>query len=277
MNYLRKYTFEYFVLTKKQPDPKHWPRLQNDWGVWLIDDQKLGHSSILQIIFNANRFLRFLREVAYPGEVENIKLTPISRNKLKLLKANSVDDRYKFITAEKYEKIEKAFKADHKHLLPVLRLCYHFGLRISETLGLRQDDVYEDTLSIQRQGKSFSAGKVSTKQLKSLEKREVPYWFASPDDAYEWISSMPMLNPTTLNRKMNAALKSFKHESHDLRRSFITRALRQQHWRDVMRAAGHKDIETTLRYDQPLTKTEKKLFKPKNAGPIIQQDRMVVS
>lgn len=261
LSYLRRYTFEFFVIKNKLPDPKTWQRVQDKWGTWLIE-QKLSYNTIKQVIFNTNRFLRFLREVVYFDEMPLIKLAPLSRNRLKAHKLKTYSDRYKFINEDKFAEIVNHFSFKEPELLPVVMLCYQMGLRISETLGCQVSDIYEDSLDLKRQAYAFNNGKILTKSLKGLEDRKVPYWFATANDVYSWISVLPKMSPGNLIKRINAELKTFGLESHDFRRSFVTRALRVQHWRDVMRACGHKEMETTLRYDQPLAQTERKLYKP---------------
>jgi len=53
---------------------------------------------------------------------------------------------------------------------------------------------------------------------------------------------------------------------HDLRRSFITKAVRVHNIVDVQRAAGHYDIKTTMVYVQDDRKMDDELFIP-DGGP----------
>lgn len=259
--YLRLYVLDFFITKCKVPDPKFWKKHENEWGLWL--EKKLAYNTIKQVIFNANRFLALLHEKCYPNEVPLIKLKPLSRNKLKLLKATTSKSTYKFIDEQTFKTIVKnAELSGHDDAASVMKLCYYFGLRISEALGLQHDDVYEKSLKVYRQASNYVDGRVITKELKDIDGREVPYWYSTPDEAYELIGKLPKSHPNTAMKKVNLLIKRFGNVSHDFRRSFATRALQQHHWKLVKDAMGHEDIETTMGYDIAEKSSSNKKWKP---------------
>ncbi len=73
------------------------------------------------------------------------------------------------------------------------------------------------------------------------------------------------MHPDTLSDKFEKASKEagLSFQFHDLRRTFITNALRKYHFLDVRLAAGHSDLETTQKYIQDDRQIQRKKFKPK--------------
>lgn len=263
MSNLDSYVLEYFVLEQKLPDPKFWKQVEDKWGLWLIDTKKLAYNTTLQVIHNANRFLAFLHEKVYPTEIPVIKLKPLSKNKLKLHKAKTTNATYKYIKPEAFEDILKHAEEEDPTIIPNLQLCYKFGVRATESLGFTSECIFEDMLEVKQQGASCKNGKMKLRPVKDIDKREVPYWFATPDEAYDWIAAVKPMGPRTLKVRLNEVLAKFGHTSHDLRRSFATTALRKYHWKDVKNAMGHEEIETTLKYDLAEQESERKPFVPK--------------
>jgi integrase len=251
LGYLDQHVFQFFVLIKKQPDPRTWHKYEQDWGAWLVSKQKLSASTIKQVVQVCNRFTKFLSTRIYPEKLAVVALEPLGRKKLVAMKESSEEHhRYKFISHKRFEEICQALALQNCQVLPAIILAYHFGLRISETYGLDQKSFYAEHLLVSRQLKSFTDSKIRLGPLKTLDHRKVPYWFMTPQRAYQKVKALKPMGPYTLNKAVNEALEPFGHMSHDLRRSFITRALRLYHHRDVQMAVGHRDIRTTLFYAQ---------------------------
>lgn len=248
INYLESYTLEFFVILKKVPDPEFWQKYEHDWGLWLANDKKLSASTIKQIAQNANRFLKFISTRLYP-KMQCGYLEPLGKTKLKKLKARQPSaQRYKYVSEELFEKILKENK--ESSLLPAIKLAYLFGLRLSEVYGLSDKKFFGDSVLISQQGIGCTDGKMRLGLTKTSDTRKVPYWYISPQNAFKLVKVVEPMHPDTLNKKVNDLLGKYGRQSHDLRRSFITRSLRKQNHRDVQLAAGHKDLRTTLVYAQ---------------------------
>ncbi|MBL7672509.1 MAG: tyrosine-type recombinase/integrase [Bdellovibrionaceae bacterium] len=256
MSELDAYALEFFVRKSNCPDPSSWKRLEAQYGKFLLSKQLVG-TYVKRIIQTTNRFIKFLHE-KYPEEVRRCVLEPVAGRILKE-QGISKKSRNKFVTDEHFKIICEKI---NDNLLPFVKLCYFYGLRRSEVLGLLTDDVFEDSLSIERQ-----LVKMHPKQygpLKSREQRVVPHWFCTPKEAYSLIAQSAVVHPDTLGHVFKAEMKrlGFAYQLHDLRRTFITRALRVHHYLDVKLAAGHSDIETTNKYIQDDRLLQRKQFRP---------------
>jgi integrase len=260
---LNEYVLEYFVKQAKLPDPNHWRQHEEKYGQFLLKT-KLSPGYIKKIIHTANRFIRFLNK-KYPDEVALFKLEPVSQTVLKTQKAREADDgdlEGKYISKEDYERICEVVDP---RLLPNVKLGYHYGLRRAETLGLTIDDIYETELSVERQLISVGGLAPMTDILKGKEKRTVPHWNCTPDDAFAWISALELMHPDTMSKRWEKSVKvdgGLDFDFHDLRHTFITDALQDHHWKDVRLAAGHKQLATTERYIRDHRKKARKKFKP---------------
>jgi integrase len=129
------------------------------------------------------------------------------------------------------------------------------------------DDVFEDSLGVNRQ--LIKACPRQTGPLKSRETRVVPHWFCTAAEAYSLISQVVVMHPDTFGHCFKAEMNriGFNFQLHDLRRTFITNALRVHHYLDVKLAAGHSDIETTNNYIQDDRQLQRKQFRP--SGPFL--------
>jgi integrase len=256
---LKDYTLKYYIHTLKLPDPNFWKKNESGFGHYLLNT-KISSGYIKRIIQTTNRFIRFLHEM-YPEEVRLYELDPISNNVLKNKALESPNKtRKKFISDKDFEIICR--DVDRK-LLPAIKLAYFFGLRRAEVLGLNPDDVYEEFLNVERQLVKLNPTPYHD-PVKSQEKRDVPFWFCSNEEAYNLINNIIVMHPDTLSREFDKEMKrlEYSYQFHDLRRTFITRALRKYHYLDVKLAAGHSDLETTNKYIQDDREMQRKKFKP---------------
>lgn len=134
-------------------------------------------------------------------------------------------------------------------LLPNVKLCYAFGLRINESLGFSRMKLLKESLLVDEQGAGVKDGKLITRKVKT-NARKVPYWNMDAKEAWALIQQIVPMHPNTLNKKVNKILTKLGHSSHDFRRTLITNAHRKHHWKDVQRAAGHTTHQMTMKYDQ---------------------------
>lgn len=255
---IHDYTIAFFIHKQKLPNPDQWKSAESAFGKFLLS-KDLSAGYIKRIIQTANRLIEFLHN-KYPEEIRLVKLDPVGGNVLKH-KQSAKEERYKYISESDLNKI---LKACDKSIVPLVKLSYFFGLRRAETLGLKLENVYEDVLHVDRQlVKLGDIPNYST--LKNKEKRDIPFWFTTPEDTYELISSIELMHPDTISDRFEKAVSELglSFQFHDLRRTFITNALRKYHFLDVRLAAGHSDLETTQKYIQDDRQIQRRKFKPK--------------
>jgi integrase len=247
LTYLKKHVLHYFILEKKLPHPNFWIKHEEEWGRYLMK-KKLSANTLKQIVQAANRLLLFLRR-KNSEEIQAIRLEPFSSKKLQHMKAVS-----KFAVRRKLisdEDVQVMINNCRPELKSYILLAYKFGLRRAEILGLSPDHVLKGALSVTRQVVDVNPI-IKYGPLKSKQVRKVPYWQSSPKEAYELIKDLAVIHPSTLSDMFSALMAELKmpFQLHDFRRTFITKALRANHWRDVQLAAGHYDIKTTIGYAQ---------------------------
>lgn len=259
MGALRNYTLKFFIHSLKVPDPNHWLRHEDQYSAFLLK-QKKSVSHLKMIVQVTNRFLKYLHRT-HPNEIAMVILDPLSKVKVRALIASSINDREKYIHEDHFFKIIKGID---KSILPAVQLAYYFGLRVSEVLGLAIDDIYEDCLDIKRQLTHLKPFR-KTGPLKNRKTRSILYWFANAEDVYQWVMKLPTMHPDTLSDKFKEEMHKLKlpYQFHDLRRTFITNALRKYHPRDVQLSVGHSDLRTTMAYAQDDRLLQRKKFKPK--------------
>lgn len=252
MSMLQRYSLEYFIIKQGIPDPAKWHLKEDDWGEWLLEHD-LSVSLLKRIVSTTNRFTKFLNQKIYPEMPNARKLEPIGRAKYAEInyhrKKKGDDDESKYIPPETYKKIVKAFEEEAPEVLPNVKLCKAFGLRISESLGFDKQKFLKDAVLVDEQGKGVKGGQIVRKKVKTNERR-VPYWNMTAIDAWALVKQIVPMHPNTLTKKVNKVLAKFGHSSHDFRRTFITEAHRSHHWKDVQRAAGHTTHQMTMKYDQ---------------------------
>ncbi|GEM_PF-6165854 len=249
---LQKYAFDFFIIKHDLADPSKWHLKEDDWAEWLLD-QEFSSAVLKRIISTTNRFLKFLTQKVYPEMPTPRKLEPIGRAKFSEInyrrKKSGKDDESKYIPADIYKKILKAVEDENASLLPNVKLCYAFGLRINESLGFSRMKLLKESLLVDEQGAGVKDGKIVTRKVKT-NSRKVPYWNMAAKEAWALIQQIVPMHPNTLNKKVNKILKKLGHSSHDFRRTFITNAHRKFHWKDVQQAAGHTTHQMTMKYDQ---------------------------
>jgi integrase len=248
---LNDYVFEFFILQCKLPDPSRWHLKEDEWGEFLLA-QDLSASTIRFIIATANRFNNFIVQKMYPEMTAPRKLDPIGPNVLKgITEARDKLSKHqsKLISEQVFQKIIETAKKKHPEVIPNIMLCKGFGFRISETLGFSKDKFLKDSVIVNEQGSRVVDGEILKKSVKTFTRR-VPYWNMTAKEAWSWVQQVQVMHPKTLMTKVNECLAPYGHTSHDFRRTFITNSFRKAHWKDVMKAAGHVDVRTTMGYDQ---------------------------
>ena len=284
---LHRYFLSFFVEKMKMKDPIDWKSHETKWGLALVNeltradndliifkDEKnkkvfMSVKTIKGIIQTANRFMAFLHK-KNPAEIPFIKFTPLSKAKLKDYGARlrmKLDEVHgKFIPDDDWRVIRNALPEDIK---PFILLGYYYGLRRGETLGVLPNDLKRGYLSVERQLEKTRKDNNSYKPLKNRELRKTPHWLTGANDAFEWIkeANKKKMHPDTLGVKFMALMQKLKldYEMHDLRRTFITRALDIATPKDVMLAVGHANIQTTMLYLRDDRILDDAIYTPKKA------------
>ncbi len=244
---LHRYFLSFFVDTLGLQDPITWKEQEYKWGEWLIN--QFSPATMRGVIQVANRFMEFLHE-RLPREISKIEFKPISRAKFKELKARREMEatwRNKLVAQEQILELPEELQA-------ACLLGLYYGLRRAEILGLTLMDVRHGYLGVTRQ--------YGDKPLKGRAKRQTPHWFCTPAKAHQLISALVPMHPDTLGRRV----KQYGIEMHDLRRTFITKALDVATPKAVMLAVGHSNIETTMAYLQDDRELNDTIFDPKKAS-----------
>lgn len=246
---VKEHFLEFFISKLDLPNPADWYKSQERWSTYLIGHKELRSvQSKRRVIQAANRFIGWLQSKR-PDEFQLMKFEPISRAVFKKIQAsrelNKEIKERKLITDEDWNVIKKALSNE---IAPFCYLSYHYGLRRSESMGLKPGDTKNTYLLVERQLSKIG----SYRPLKGREARKVPHWFSTPTKCYTWIeqASKIQLHPDTLTDRWKQLMVnlSMNYDFHDLRHTFITKAMRKQAPRDVQMAAGHKNITTTMGY-----------------------------
>ncbi len=261
---LKRYCLTYFIVHLKLIDPVEWKAHEHSWGAALLGespelvgpDWKPSRKFVKTVTQIANRFLAYLH-ARYPAEYPPLKFSPISLAKLgnhEATRKMGETPRVKFLDEAAAAKIITEARRLHGPAIAAsFALSYSYGLRRGESQAVALGDIRREYLSIGRQFKD-SSGK--TYPLKNLKDRKTPHWLSSAKEAYALIQDLATaapVHPDTLGQYFTDACKAAGvagHEHHDLRRSFITRALRGRDPRDVQLAVGHSSLTTTMGYAQ---------------------------
>lgn len=266
--YLKNYALNYFIAKLNLADPVDWRKKQSLWTEALLnriqnpkktpplweDGKDRSPTMIKDIVQSLNRFITWLH-ARDPHTFPLLNFNPISKAQIKELRARRIvngDARIRQIVRIKdWNRISKKAKAGY--MSPGLNLAYFYGLRRSEILGLKTEDVRKGWLRVERQLRSYSkkAGP-EYGPLKGRDVRNVPHWFASPRQAHEWITELTahLLDPVKFGKTVPALLIKIgmDYTLHDFRHTWISLAIKEHTPREVMLAAGHKDLNTTTRY-----------------------------
>lgn len=253
--YLRTHFLNYFPAVLNLKDPKEWYAVhKDDWAEYLLSSEVVPDAPATKrdIIQAANRFMAWLHNER-PTEVPLLVFKPISKARFKDLTARwKIDPNRKrrtFIKPKDWEQIVKNLTPE---LFPFAMLGYHYGARRSELLGFRGSDVKKGHLIVERTLETLKPA-LTFAPTKGGFTRTTPHWFSNPQQTFRWIEQAIKYRVdadalSQLWKDMVDAL-GFKYDLHDLRHSFVTRALREgKTSRDVQLAVGHVHNKTTMGY-----------------------------
>jgi integrase len=255
-SYLRRYVLKFFVDEKGLTYPKEWKRRELEWARFLCEDDKPKSAKTKRdIVIAVNRFVKWLHKLR-PEDTELVVFEPFTKQQFKSIEAKRDHDgevhETKYIADSDWKVISK--KAPER-ISALIHLAHGYGLRRNEAMALGPEDVRREYLRVHRQLKRIG----KTAPTKGLAKRETPHWLVKPAQAYAWVTKlkeMPPMHPRTFSEEwaqfvdglVRAGEISQTYTLHDLRHTFITKALRKVHARDVQLAVGHKNILTTMSY-----------------------------
>lgn len=266
-NYLRRHCLHWFINQLGCPDPLDWKLHESAWGLALlckneqlpIWSKPVHPDTVAKHVQVLNRFLRFLNQ-RMPKEVPVIVLQPISKAQMRLYKAEHATPVGQLVSDADWLTIERDID---KTILPLVQLGYYYGLRQAECLG--ELIVYEDALEIVSQLAAYTDGIAHYAPLKNRSKREVPHWFTTAPRVHAIVAARVTMHSDTFGKWFASEMERLKmsYGLHDLRRSFITRAFRiGQLPTDIRLAAGHANLETTMRYAQDDRGLQRKRYVP---------------
>jgi integrase len=296
-HYLRKYFLHFFINRMGLANPLEWHLNQELWcwallnkfpenkksvaekyRVWKTPDHLPSEKTITEIIQSANRFMAWLHQ-RRPLDAKALVFEPVSKAQKRDLRETrrrlAVTEDGVFIPDTDWEEIKKNLPSE---IRPFVMLAYYYGLRRAETLGVREEDVMEDHLKVRRQldglersndkeGSHF--GRPNYENTKGRMARKVPNWFCEADDAYEWISEIfekkLIVHQSTLSHWWHDLMKTLgmDYGMHDLRHTWTTKAVMKHPIADVMLAAGHENMETTMGYFHDSRELSEKRFVPR--------------
>lgn len=251
--YLKKYFLTFFIGELDLISPDDWHAVhETKWAKFLLSPKAPKSSKTKRDIINAaNRFMRWLCR-RRPEELTFKEFIPISKAKFREIEARRELDgeirERQFITDSDWKRIRSALTPE---LTPAALLAYMYGLRRAEAIGCIPGDVRKGYLSVERQLLNITP-EPSYGPLKGRMTRKVPHWFQTPAEAHGWIGALQAtrMHPRTLTDRWNALMDQLglDYDFHDLRHTFLTKAIRLHNPRDVQLAAGHKHISTTMSY-----------------------------
>ncbi len=271
--YLNKYCLEFFISKSDLKNPLDWHRHQHVWGKYLLnkkdddlDSEKLifnpgeiKSAKVIRYTVNElNRFMKYLH-LKRPDEVPALTFEPISRAAYKeheaRRKMTNETHVSKYVKPADWEKIRKRLEDQKAPWRFAVYLAYHYGLRRNETMGLQATDVRKAYLACDRQFSGHDKFKQPIyKPLKNRLPRRIPHWLGEAAQAYAWINDMQkgLVHPDTLTNHFASLVKALElpdYVFHDLRRTFITNAVKKKVEPEELRlAVGHSNIQTTYKY-----------------------------
>lgn len=219
--------------------------------LFLIKDRKVSRSTQNQAI-NAIKF--YLEQVKGGSRREYYIERPRKESKLPTILSEE----------EIAELIRRTHYIKHKCMLMLL---YSAGLRISELLNLKQDDIDSDRKLIYVRGGKGNKDRVTllsvlanTSIKEYLELLKPKLWlFEGPDGGPYGATSVNKI----IKRSAQAAGIRKRVSAHTLRHSFATHMLEQgTDLRYIQSLLGHESSKTTERYTQVTRKGFEKLVSP---------------
>jgi len=213
-----------------------WTELQTD----ILDQDEVSNATVNRAVSVGTHALRF----TYEKELHSVRPP-------KFEKLDEAEARQAWFTKDQVAKM--AFIAidifNRKDLSEAIVFSAYTGLRQGEFLKLKPEDVHLDLNSLQVGQKKDRNGK-STGRFIPIHKSLIPIIESRMNNRYlfgdDWSNKDQLYGQFKKIRKYMGLDESYVW--HSLRHSFCTWAGAVDHPRNIMAAAGHKSIDTTLRY-----------------------------
>jgi integrase len=280
--YLTKYFLDFFINKLQLASPLEWHLNQDKWcwallnqfpstkvreselyRIWPTAVYLPSDTTVRMIVQGANRFMAWLHQ-RRPVEAHPLVFSPVSKAVFKKYEADrerlNLVEQGEFIPDSDWEVIKKNLPSE---LRPFAMLAYNYGFRRSEVLGVQLENVMESYYHCTQQldgiqkgliHEGSPIGKPRYRSLKGRKARKINHWFSTPEDCYDWIETifnkMLLVHQDTFSDRWAIFIKSLDmtYDFHDLRHTFITKAVMKYPHSDVMLCAGHENIETTMGY-----------------------------
>lgn len=278
VTYLKKYALNFFIQNLQLANPEDWHRQQYKWGLALLGESRevkivkkpLSAFVLRKTVYELNRFMRFVH--SKKPDVPSLVFEPLSKSRLKEYEArrrmSGKIKSAKYVTPADWKTLNKNLPTGWGD---VIRLSYFYGLRRNEAYALSHQQLRTGYLNVTKQVERLQNGKRIYKPLKGRYERKVPHWFIEPKTTYSTIDRITSVevHPDTITDKFAELclnLKLPRYTVHDLRRSFITNAVKAGKTpEDVRLAVGHVDGTTTYKYYVQDSRTmEDDLFVPED-------------
>lgn len=218
-------------------------------------------------LYEMNRFIKYVYERRRSEFGDGlVQLEPWGKNFLEGYAANwrvkNQPRGSKYIRPDHWEVIAQTMKARDLAWRHQVHLAHDYGLRRCETMGLESTSVQTSHLHLLQQLHRAEGTVRYFRALKGREaERKIPHWFSEPLIARARIKAMlaaPMPHKDTISEGFQALCRGLKDASgrplpeyifHDLRRTFITNAVKKEiKIEDLRLATGHKDPQVLIKY-----------------------------
>lgn len=255
----------------------------------------LSTKTIRAVIQYINHFFKFLH-VESEGNIPDLKFSFPSITQQRFYihendRKKGLDKSKVVVASEEYideDTFDVILKNANEKIISAIWLSYKYGLRRSEVLALKPDNLKTNFLNIheqvthvtveERNDDNTAKRRTSTTGLlknKKGEGRKVPHWFGKKEDTYDYINSLQLMHPSVLTKEWRALMKELgmNYTFHNLRNAFCTNALREMgnlkiSFSDVSLAMHHSDWRTTQKYlrDHRKLKEDELPWTPSMAG-----------
>lgn len=277
-SYTYRYAIEHFLrfFLPQSPDPKVWyQKLQPAWAEYLIQ-RKLSPSVLKKIVNSANRLMAFMHN-SRPDEIPLMVFRPLSKSVIAKIRANRElagegREKRKYMSELDYSIVVRSLP---DHLVSIFQLCYKYGLRRNEALGLygRQDKVRKGYILINEQLDRITNGKALLKPPKFNKNRKVNHWCATPEECFQLIKNIQLISSDRASKDFSEVTKRLHKDEkiahayvlHDLRHTFISNAVKNHDINTVSRAVGHSNISITNEYLKDTRNIDDDIFEPISA------------